>query len=51
MAGFCDSVFGLQAPKFGKCEANSPKVSGRYRELFSFSGDCGGRLGSIETAA
>jgi hypothetical protein len=36
MAGFCDSGPGLQTPKFGKCEANSSKVSGHYREYSRF---------------
>jgi hypothetical protein len=36
MAGFCNAMPGLWAPKFAKCEANSPKVSGHYREYFRF---------------
>lgn len=36
MAGFCDSVLRLRTPIFGKCEANSCKVSGRYRDYSRF---------------
>src|SRR5271169_4813355 len=36
MAGFRNSACGLQAPDFGKYEANSPSVSGHYRENSRF---------------
>ena len=36
MTGFCDSGFGLQMPKRGKYEADSSKVSGRYRDYSRF---------------
>jgi hypothetical protein len=36
IAGFRDSGAGLRVPNSGKCEAHSPKVSGRYREYSRF---------------
>src|SRR5436305_13250065 len=36
MAGLCNSASGLWAPKFAKCEANSPKVSRHYHEYSRF---------------
>ena len=36
MAGFCNSAYSLQTLDFGKCEAKSPKVSGRYRQYSCF---------------
>jgi len=36
MAGFCDLGFGLQTPESGKCEVNSPKVSGRWPNITVF---------------
>jgi hypothetical protein len=37
MAGFRNTMPGVWAPKFVNCEADSPKVSGRYREYSRFS--------------
>jgi hypothetical protein len=37
LAGFCDLVNCLQAPKFAKSEANMPKVSGCQREYSRFA--------------
>lgn len=42
MASFRNSTPGLWAPKFVNYEANSPKVSGRYREYSRFSETDGG---------
>ena len=47
MAGFCDSVTGLQTPDFADGGTNSPKVSGHYREYSRFQEtDTGDRVRS-----